>query len=135
MACVLFGVRLEGVEQDQSQRREDKEMAAILKAISKTSPEGKQIIEKAQYLCPEVNGIKSAWPLIVSVNDYTSNKGAYNLHPVGWEAFQRPNERWRVVFHYRTYNDELMSAEWEYDPESGKLYSIDKNAAAFWSNS
>jgi hypothetical protein len=113
----------------------DPKIAAIEDRVAKTSPEGKQIIEKVKGMKPEVNGQPSGKTLNEIIDDYALTKAAYNITPLGWEASQKAaNGRWKVVFNYKTYSDELLAAEWEYDPKTDKLYPYDtKNAPGFWS--
>ena len=133
MAFVFFSGGPDRFQQDEAQRREDAKLSAILDAISKTTPEGNEIIEKVQNLKPEVNGIESGRILIEIVNDFSTNKGAYNIRPIGWEASQKKsNGRWRIIFHYRTYSGEFHFAEWEYNQRTGHLYPFNSFAAQYW---
>jgi hypothetical protein len=113
----------------------DPKFTAVEDRIAKTTPEGKQIIEKAKGMKQEVNGQISGKTLGEMIDDYSQNKGAYNIIPIGWEAsLKSSNQRWKLIFNYRLYNNELQAAEWEYDPKADKIYPFDKeNAAIFWS--
>jgi hypothetical protein len=141
IACVVALVFLVGcgdkVQQQGPARpktAKDPKIAAIEERIAKTSEEGKQMVEKIRAMKPEVNGQPSAKPLGEIIDDYAQNKGAYNITPLGWEAsLKATNQRWKLVFNYKTYSDEILAAEWEYDPKEGKLYPFDlKNAPTFW---
>lgn len=112
----------------------DPKIAAIEDRIAKTSPEGKQMIEKVKGMKQEVNGQPSGKTLSEIVDDYSLTKGAYNITVIGWEASQKAaNARWKIVFNYKTYSDEFLAAEWEYDPKADKLYPFEqKNAPTFW---
>lgn len=115
--------------------QEDPKIAAIKDRISKTTPEGKAIIEKALALKPEVNEQLSTKTLQEMVDDYAKNKGAYNINSIGWEASQKKTGRWKVVFDYQDWQKQLLAAEWEYDATTKKLYPFEKdNAPGFWSN-
>ncbi|HXG68869.1 MAG TPA: hypothetical protein VNO70_27470 [Blastocatellia bacterium] len=123
----------------QTQTRKDPRVAAIEERLAKTTPEGKQIIEKVLAMKPEVNEQLSGKPLGEIINEYATQKGTYNITPIGWEAVQKkplPDEkepRWKLVYHYQTYDKELLAAEWEYNPATGKLYPFEKNnAPTFW---
>jgi len=117
----------------------DPKRVAIEERIAKTSSEGKQLIESVKGMKPEVNDQPSAKTLGEIVEDYEKNKGAYNITTIGWESSQkavRPQEktgRWKVLFHYQTFDGQLQAAEWEYNPETKKLYPFERvNAPTFW---
>ena len=113
--------------------QKDPKVAALEERIAKVTPEGKATVEKVKGMKPEVNSQASAKTLGEIVEDYASNKGAYNLSQIGWEADSKSNGRWKVIFHYKTYSGDLSAAEWEYDPAAGKLYPFEtKNAPIFW---
>lgn len=113
----------------------DPKIAAIEDRISKTTTEGKQMIEKAQGLKPEVNEQVSTKTLAEMVDQYTKNMGAYNITPIGWEGAQKKTGKWKIVFNYQDYQKQLRAAEWEYDTATNKIYPFEKeNAKDFWSN-
>lgn len=121
--------------------QKDPRIAAIEERISKTTPDGKQIIEKVKAMKPEVNEQLSTKTLGEKVDDYAKNMGAYNITSIGWEASQKkllPGEkagRWKVVFNYQDYQKQLLAAEWEYNSDTNKLYPFEQhNAPGFWSN-
>lgn len=118
----------------------DPKIAAIEDRISKTPPEGKQIIATVQAMKPEVNEILSTKTLAEMVDEYAKNKGAYNITPIGWEASQKkllPGEksgRWKVSFSYQDWQKQLLTAEWEFNADTKKLYPFEKdNAIGFFS--
>src|SRR5262245_1933023 len=114
----------------------DPKRAAINAAIAKTSPEGKTLIEKAKGMKPLVNGDTSSKTLAEMVDDYSKNKGDYNIIPIGWEAAQKKTGRWKVIFHYQEFSKDYATAEWEYNGENNTLYPFDqKNAALFYTPS
>lgn len=112
----------------------DPKIAAIEERVAKVSPEAKEMIEKVKGLKPIVNDKTSAMTLGEHVEDYANNKGAYNITPIGFEASEKAaNKRWKILFHYKTFSDDLTVAEWEYNPADGKLYPFDmKNAPTFF---
>ena len=117
---------------------DDPKLAAIKESISKTTGEGKTVIEKVKGMKPEVNDQVSAKTLTEIIDDY-SNKSGYSLTSIGWEASQKkplPQEsvgRWKVIFHYQDYQKQYSSAEWEYNPTTNKVYPFElKNAPTFW---
>ena len=121
--------------------QKDPKIAAIEDRISKTTPEGKEIIEKVRAQKPEVNEQLSTKTVGEMVDEYAKNKGAYNISSIGWEASQKkllPGEkegRWKVVFNYQDWQKQLLAAEWEYNLDTKKLYPFEKdNAPGFWSN-
>jgi hypothetical protein len=111
----------------------DPKVAAVEEKISKTTAEGKQMVEKALAMKPEVNDQVSAKTLGDILKDYSENKGTFNITPLGWESTQKRNGRWKLVYHYQDYQKQLMSAEWEYNPQTNKLYPFELvNAPSFW---
>ncbi|HLG15067.1 MAG TPA: hypothetical protein VJH03_11275 [Blastocatellia bacterium] len=113
----------------------DPRVAAIEERIAKVTPEAKQTIEKLKVMKPEVNGQVSTQSLSAIIDDYATNKGTFNIKPIGWEASQKKNLRWKLTYHYQDYNGQLLAAEWEYNPETNKLYPFEKdNAPVFWTS-
>ncbi len=83
---------------------------------------------------PEINGQKSSLSLGEIVKDFSENKGSFNIKPIGWEASQKKNGRWRIVFHYQDYQKQYEEAEWEYNLETNNVYPFEaRNATQFWS--
>ena len=120
----------------------DPKVAAVEDRISKTTDEGKQVIEKVKGLKPIVNEQVSTKTLAETVDHFAKEMGdAYNITPIGWEAAQKkiapPQKvaRWKVAFNYFDFNKQLLTAEWEYDPDTGKVYPFEKvNAIGFYSS-
>lgn len=112
----------------------DPKITAAEEKISKTSPEGKEIIEKVQGMKPEVNEQASAMTLKEKVEDYTKNKGDFGITPIGWEASKKKTtERWKVLLYYQDWQKQLQAAEWEYDPKAEKVYPFElTNAPVFF---
>jgi hypothetical protein len=112
----------------------DPKLVAIEQQIAKTTPEGKLIIEKVKKMKPEVNDQPADKTLEEIIKDYAENKGTFNISPIGWEAAQKKNGRWKIGFHYQDYQKQYQFAEWEYNPETNKLYPFEfTNAPQFWS--
>ncbi|MEK6303708.1 MAG: HEAT repeat domain-containing protein [Acidobacteriota bacterium] len=111
--------------------QEDAKLAAILDRISNTSQQGKEIVEKIKDLKPEVNGQPSAMTLGAKVKDYWETA---HIHiPIGWEASQKMNGRWKIILHYQYVQKQYVEAEWEYNPATSKLYPFEvQNAPQFW---
>lgn len=122
--------------------QKDPRIAAVEARISKTTPDGVLIIEKVKAMKPEVNEQLSTKTLAEMVDKYAKEMGAaYNITPIGWEASQKkvlPGAklpRWKVAFSYQDWQKQLLTAEWEYDAETNKLYPFEKaNAPGFWSD-
>jgi hypothetical protein len=141
-AVVALVFLLAGCEQKPApvaKASKDPKVAAIEDRIAKTTPEGKRAIEKAKSMKPEVNEQVSAKTLGEMEDHYEREMGAYNITPIGWEASQKKlqpgqkNARWKIVFDYFDYQKQLLAAEWEYDPDTGKLYPFEKdNAPGFY---
>lgn len=134
MLIVLF-VACEKKPAPAARTQKDPKIAAIEEKISKTTPEGKVIIDKVKAMKPEVNEQLSAKTLGEKADDYSKNMGAYNIVPIGWEASQKkllPQEkagRWKVVFNYQDYQKQVVAAEWEYNSDTNKLYPFEKDHA------
>ncbi len=117
----------------KAQQKEPK-LVAIEEAIAKTTPEGKKILEKAQGMKPEINGQKTTKALSAVIDNFAKNKSSFNILPIGWSASQKKSGRWKVMFHYQEYTKQYQDAEWEYNPETDKLYPFEKdNAMQFYS--
>lgn len=115
--------------------QKDPKIAAIEERISKTTPEGKEVIEKVLAMKPEVNEQLSTKTVGEMVDDYAKNKGAYNITSIGWEASQKKTGRWKVVFSYLDWQKHLLAAEWEYDSATKKVYPFERdNAPGFFSS-
>ena len=111
----------------------DPKMAAVQERIDKTTPEGKQIVEKVRGMKPEVNDQAAGKSLGEIVDNYATANGEYNIKPIGWEASQKKSGRWKVAFNYQDWQKQFLVAEWEYNPESNKLYPFEfQNAKEFW---
>ena len=111
----------------------DPKRAQVQEKIDKTTPEGKEMIEKVKGMKPEVNEQISALPLGEIVDDYAKNKGSFNIKVLGWEASQKKTNNWKIVLHFQDYNNQYRDAEWEYNAESKKLYPFElEQAPTFW---
>ena len=112
----------------------DPKRAQIQEKIDKTTPEGKEMVEKVKAMKPEVNEQVSAKTLGEIVDDYTNNKGSLGIKPIGWEASQKKTtNNWKIVFYFQDYNNQYLNAEWEYNPETKKLYPFElAQAPTFW---
>jgi len=112
----------------------DPKVAALEERIQKTSPEGKEMIEKVKGLKPEVNDQVASKTLSEIVDDYAKNKGTYNINVIGWESSKKSsNGRWKVMLHYQDWQKNFLVAEWEYNPQNNKLYPFEvTNAPTFW---
>jgi hypothetical protein len=112
----------------------DPRVAAIQERVDKTTPEAKQIIQEVQAIKPEVNEQPSGKTLGEIVETYSKNNGAYNILPIGWEANKKKNGRWKIAYNYQDWQKQILLAEWEYIPETKKLYPFEfQNAKEFWS--
>ena len=113
-------------------QNEDARLKTIKEEIEKTTPEGKEIIERVKQMLPEVHGKLSTLRLEEAVEKYTKEK---NWTPAGWAAFkERSLAGWQIRLFFQMDTREYRTAEWRYDPKTIKLYPVDKvNAAQFWS--
>lgn len=111
----------------------DPKRAAFQKNIDSTNQEGKDMVEKVKAMKPEVNEQISAKSLGEVIDDYATNKGEFNIKPIGWAASKKATNNWKVVYYYQDYQNQYTAAEWEYNPETKKLYPFEyTNAPTFW---
>jgi hypothetical protein len=111
----------------------DPKRAKFQEAIDKTTPEGKEMVEKVKAMKPLVNEQLSAKPLGEIIEDYATNKGSFNIKPIGWAASEKGNKNWKIVYYYQDYSNQYTAAEWEYNPETKSLYPFEfENAKTFW---
>lgn len=111
----------------------DPKRAKFQEAIDKTTPEGKEMIEKIKAMKPLVNEQLSAKPLGEIIDDYATNKGDFNIKPIGWAASLKSNKNWKIVYYYQDYSNQYTAAEWEYNPETKTLYPFEYDyAKTFW---
>ena len=141
VAALLLFVACDHKPAPVTKAQKDPKIAAIEERISKTTPEGKEIIEKVRATKPEVNEQLSTKTLAEMVDHYEKEMGAYNIASIGWEASQKKllpgakSPRWKVAFSYQDWQKQLLIAEWEYDAETKKVYPFEKdNAPQFYSN-
>jgi hypothetical protein len=139
MAVLLLSVACDKKSAPVAKVQKDPKIAAIEERISKTTAEGKEVIEKVKAMTPEVNGQLSAKTLAETVDHYEKEMGAYNISPIGWEASQKKllpgakSARWKVAFSYQDWQKQLLIAEWEYDADTKKVYPFDRdNAPQFY---
>ena len=119
----------------------DPKVAAAEERIAKTTPEGKEIIEKVKAMKPVVNEQVSTKTIKEMADHYEKDMGAYNIASIGWEANQKKqlagakSPRWKVAFTYQDYQKQLLTAEWEYDADTQTVYPFEKdNAPQFYSS-
>src|SRR5882672_2407186 len=133
LAAMLLGGCSHSAGPTKSAAPKDPKMAAIQERIDKTPPEGKQMIEKVLTMKPEVNDQPAGKTLGEIVDNYAKNNAEYNIKPIGWEASQKKSGRWKIAFNYQDWQKQYLLAEWEYNPESSKLYPFEfQNAKEFW---
>jgi hypothetical protein len=118
----------------KTQTAKDPKLVKFEENIAKTTPEGKDFIEKAKVMKPEVNGQVSTKTLAELVDNFSKNMGDFNIKPIGWEASEKKTSKtWKLVFYYQDYTNQYQAAEWQYDPETKKLYPFDLiNAPVFY---
>lgn len=117
----------------QPKPESDPKRQAFQKNIDSTNQEGKDMIEKVKAMKPEVNGQVSAKTLGEIIDDYATNKGTYNIKPIGWAASLKSSKNWKIAYYYQDFQSQYTAAEWEYNPETKKLYPFElNNAPSFW---
>ena len=131
LAILALAMLLIPLVQARPVQNEDAWLKAINEEIEKTTPEGKEIIERVKRMLPEINRKLSTLPLEKLVEKFEKEK---NVTPVGWAATSKRSGRWHILFYYKDDNNDYHIAEWEYNPETVRLYPFDEgNAAQFWS--
>ncbi|HEU4390766.1 MAG TPA: hypothetical protein VFV34_23375 [Blastocatellia bacterium] len=121
-----------------SKPAEDPKLKSLKDAVAKMTPEEQAVVEKVKGMKPEFNGMPSGRTLAEEVNDYATQKGAFNISVIGWVASRKSaagrEKRWRILLHYQNYTKQFVTAEWEYDPDTNKVYPFDQEQARiFWS--
>jgi hypothetical protein len=114
----------------------DPKRAKFQEAIDKTTPEGKEMIEKIKAMKPLVNEKVAAKTLGEITEDFSTKNGEFNTKPLGWTASQKgTTKNWKVVYYYQDYLGQYNSAEWEYNPDSKQLYPFEfTNAPTFYTD-
>ena len=114
----------------------DPKRAKFQEAIDKTTPEGKDMIEKIKAMKPLVNDKVAAKSLGEITDDFATKNGEYNTKPIGWAASQKgTTKNWKVVYYYQDYQGQYNAAEWEYNPDSKQLYPFEfTNAPTFYTD-
>jgi hypothetical protein len=113
----------------------DPKRAKFQEAIDKTTPEGKEMVEKVKAMKPLVNEKVAAKTLGEITEDFSTKNAEFNTKPIGWTASQKATKNWKVVYYYQDYLGQYNSAEWEYNPESKQLYPFEfTNAPTFYTD-
>jgi hypothetical protein len=143
LTCVLVSVVVFAACGQQpgpatTQPAEDPKLKALKDAVAKMTPEEQAVVEKIKGMKPEFNTMPSGRPLSEEVDEYATKKGAFNISVIGWVASRKTaagrEKRWKVLLHYQDYKKQFVTAEWEYDPETNKIYPFDQEQARiFWS--
>jgi hypothetical protein len=76
-----------------AQTREEERVTAALEKISTMTPEGHEMLIKVQKMKPEVNECLSTKTLIEMVKEFSTNKGDYNIFPIGWFVREKKNHQ------------------------------------------
>jgi hypothetical protein len=133
----LLGVNIVG----KPNRQDEERFAKIQDRIYKTTPEGREILKKNQKMKPEVNERLSSKNLEDSVLGYSQKAGKDKIYPIGWAASEKnvragsekKGNRWRINFYFQDIQKQYLTAEWEYNKETGQLYPFEfQNAPLFW---
>jgi hypothetical protein len=97
--------------------------------------------KKNQKMKPEVNERLSSKNLEDSVLGYSQKAGKDKIYPIGWAASEKnvragsekKGNRWRINFYFQDIQKQYLTAEWEYNKETGQLYPFEfQNAPLFW---
>ena len=104
----------------------DPKRAKFQEAIDKTTPEGKDIIEKIKAMKPLVNEKLAAKTLGEITEDFATKNAEFNTKPMGWGASQKTTSKnWEIVYYYQDYLGAYNAAKWEYNPETKQVYPFE----------
>jgi hypothetical protein len=104
----------------------DPKRAKFQEAIDKTTPEGKDMIEKIKAMKPLVNEKLAAKTLGEITEEFATKNAQYNTKPIGWAASEKgTTKNWKIVYYYQDFGGQYNAAEWEYNPESKQLYPFE----------
>lgn len=98
-------------------------------AVDKTTPEGKEMIDKIKAMKPLVNEKVAAKSLGEITDDFATKNAEFNTKPMGWAASQKATKNWKIVYYYQDYLGQYNAAEWEYNIETKQLYPFELNLA------
>ncbi|MEW6128904.1 MAG: hypothetical protein AB1757_17840 [Acidobacteriota bacterium] len=114
--------------------QEDERVIKALEKISNITPEGREVLKQVHEMRPLINDCPATKSLIDIVQEHISNKGAYNIFPIGWYAQKKKTSgNWKIALYHKDYQKNYQTAEWEYNPKTKELYSFEfLNAPTFW---
>lgn len=119
--------------QQSTNNEENLNLARIAEQISRTSPEGLEIIDRARKSIPEIQSHLSAKNLGAAVEDWINGRGDFNINPIGWAASKTTTGDWMLSFYFEGKEGKLTKATWEYKPERNVLLPAEfTNATMFW---
>jgi hypothetical protein len=108
--------------------QDDPRLASIKERISKTTPRGRRMIEKALGTKLEIFGRLTQQ----SLNELIQRQPTSDNN-IGWEASPKRFGRWRIVLHYKNLNhiQRYFEAEWDYNPKTSRLVVVEPNNPMF----
>ncbi|HEX5732753.1 MAG TPA: hypothetical protein VF131_07965 [Blastocatellia bacterium] len=113
--------------------RIDPRLSLIDEAARRTSPEGKVVIEKARLATPEFDRRRATRTLEAMIEEAAMADGLRRIEPLGWDASEMKDGKWRLNFHYHRWPALYLVAEWEYDAKANKLRLLDsQQGPEFW---
>lgn len=116
-----------------AQPEKDPRLGAIEEAARRTSLEGEKVIEKALLVRPEFERRVATKTVEKMIVDAQRAEGLNSIEPLGWEALQKRDGRWRLTFHYHRWPSLYLLTEWEYDHTSNRLYLLNsQHGPEFW---
>ncbi|HET8678313.1 MAG TPA: hypothetical protein VFO63_21105 [Blastocatellia bacterium] len=116
-----------------SMPRTDPRLTQIEEAARRTPPEGKVVIEKARRATPEFMRRRATKTLEKLIDEATMAEGLRRIEPLGWDASEMKDGRWRLSFHYHRWPSLYLVAEWDYDDKTGKLRLLNsRHGPEFW---
>ena len=135
MLLILFSFFLlqSGAQAQQSNSEAELNLTLIHERMAKTSAEGLGVIEKVKQTRPQIQKYLAAKSLGAIVEDYSSGRGPFFIHLIGWEAVESSAGRWAVSLYYQDEAQKLIKATWEYNTGKNVLFPGEINyATKFW---
>jgi hypothetical protein len=122
-----------GAQAQQANPEAELNLNLIHERIAKTSAEGLGVIGKVKQMRPQIQKYLAAKSLGAIVEDYSSGRGPFFIHLIGWDAVESSAGRWAVSLYYQDEEKKLIKATWEYNTGKNVLFPGELNyATKFW---
>ena len=113
--------------------RKDPRLSAIEEDARRTPPEGKEVIAKARLATPVFERRRATKTLEEMIDGAAKAEGLHRIEPLGWDASEMKDGRWRLNFHYHRWPSLFLVTQWEYDHKSDELRLLNsQHGPEFW---